>query len=624
MELEFNSTSWTPEHFIAHETTCLKQLSADTVWSSIPLLNCTELAHLPDGCLVRFRGMLQDMQDPECYLEQYTVRAKSDGSVVRQQNGKYRDILLFNAASEVVDTGCNGDNKFGERRSLFVITIPGQNPWAEVCEKEQKGNLPLKLSEAQDGCDGDAIRSSVKRTLDDEDMEVDGLTIAAERSSADTTSTTSVKGPKKMTTNDAPATAAAPSGVVLSADYLLNSPIADRPGKACLVKLYSNYDDWTLNTVIEVVGFLSVDPALDGSGDSTGMDEFDDDVSEHQATHPPPSLIPRLHAISVRKLSHTNPLLHEQSQQAEVGDGRDVASETTYKDLHNLFTQCLFGDGIAADYLLCHLVSSVYIRDEVECRGQFCLNMSNIPAEVLPDYTRSLYELLELLLPASHYLPMTLENMNTVQFVPKKDYTTNKLTSGLLQLAPHTHLVLDETRLQTGKLESAGVEAVKHVAHLIKSQQLKYNFQFYQLDFNADVPVLVLSEGKSMLPSNCYLPIVPDLDAIKLIEETIKAGRHYITPKLNEMRLYLTIARVREFDMKSLDPTVVQDDFVRMRTENSAITMDDLHALFVLARLLGLSRGRKSLQREDWERAKVLENERRNRIEMFSRTKTEP
>uniref|UniRef100_A0A182PU86 Mini-chromosome maintenance complex-binding protein n=1 Tax=Anopheles epiroticus TaxID=199890 RepID=A0A182PU86_9DIPT len=613
-------TAWTPEYFIANESVCLEQLSTDAVRSTIPLLNCTELAQLPDGCLVRFRGMLQDMQDPECYLERYAVRNKSDGSIVRQQNGKYRDILVFNAVTESVDTGCNGDSKFGERRSLFVVTVPGQNPWAVGYEKEQAAGgevtVPLQSEPSEQNS-----RTTTKRSHEDaaDDMEVDGTATTVEGCN----SLAVANGSKKRSTGgDGTPSKPAPTAV-LSADYLLNSPIANRPGKACLVKLYRDYDDWSLNTVIEVVGFLSVDPALDGSGDTTGLDEFVDDLSEHQATHPPPSLIPRLHAISVRKLPHTNPLLLRDVNAVPSLD--DVSAETTYKDLHNLFTQCLFGDGVAADYLLCHLVSSVYIRDEVECRGQFCLNLSNIPAEVLPGYTRSLYELLELLLPASHYLPMTLENMNTVQFVPKKDYTTNKLTSGLLQLAPHTHLVLDETRLQAGKLESGGVEAVKHVAHLIKCQRLKYNFQFYQLDFNADVPVLVLSEGKSMLPSNCYLPIIPDLDAIKLIDETIKAGRHFITPKLDDMRRFLTAARVCEFDMKTLDPTVVQDDFVRMRTENGSVTMDDLHALFVLARLLGLSRGRKALRREHWERAKELESERRNRMELFSnKRKSEP
>uniref|UniRef100_A0A182QD81 Mini-chromosome maintenance complex-binding protein n=1 Tax=Anopheles farauti TaxID=69004 RepID=A0A182QD81_9DIPT len=622
MESEVSYTAWTPEYFIANESACLAQLATGNVWSKIPLLNCTELAHLPDGSLVRFRGMLQDMQDPECYLERYGVRSKATGSVVRQQNGKYRDILVYDVATETVDTVATEDSTFGERRSMFVVTIPGQNRWAEECEKQQNGVLPVVRSEKSNEESVQPTRvASVKRAHDEEEaMEVDGT---HKRDPVEQAEAVCVK---KKPASDAikEGSSSSTNGTVLSADYLLNSPIADRPGKACLVKLYSNYDDWTLNTLVEVVGFLSVDPALDGSGDFTGMDEFVDDVSEHQATHPPPSLIPRLHAVSVRKLPHTNPLLVPFG----VIDGEDVQDETTitsvYKDLHNLFTQCLFGDRVAADYLLCHLVSSVYIRDEVESRGQFCLNLSNIPAEVLPDYTRALYELLELLLPASHYLPMTLENMNTMQFVPKKDYTTNKLTSGLLQLAPHTHLVLDETRLQAGKLEAPGVEAVKHVSHLIKSQRLRYNFQFYQLDFQADVPVLVLSEGRSMLPSNCYLPIIPDLDAIGLVAETIKAGRHYVTPKLDAMRRFLTAARVREFDMKTLDPTVVQEDFVRMRTENGAVTMDDLHALFVLARLLGLSRGRKSLLREDWERAKELETERRKRMEMFTKRKSEP
>ena len=45
--------------------------------------------------------------------------------------------------------------------------------------------------------------------------------------------------------------------------------VNNRPAKTCLVKLNSNYDDWPINTVIEVAGFLRVDPALDGTGDNT-------------------------------------------------------------------------------------------------------------------------------------------------------------------------------------------------------------------------------------------------------------------------------------------------------------------------------------------------------------------
>uniref|UniRef100_A0A182XF44 Mini-chromosome maintenance complex-binding protein n=1 Tax=Anopheles quadriannulatus TaxID=34691 RepID=A0A182XF44_ANOQN len=169
--------------------------------------------------------------------------------------------------------------------------------------------------------------------------------------------------------------------------------------------------------------FLRVDPALDGTGNNTGMEEFECNFTEHETTHPT--------AMS-----------------------------------------CLFGDGVASDYMICHLVLSVYKRDYGE-------------SEVLSGYTRSLYGLFEVLLPASHFLSITHENMNTIP--SQWDYIN-------------------------------------------------------QIDYNADLPVLVLSERKSMLPSNCYLPIVPNAETIKQINKTIEATRHNIAPKINDMRHFLTIA----------------------------------------------------------------------------------
>jgi hypothetical protein len=56
----------------------------------------------------------------------------------------------------------------------------------------------------------------------------------------------------------------------------------------------------------------------------------------------------------------------------------------------------------------------------------------------------------------SHYLPMTLDNMNKGKFVPCKDYSTNRLKSGILQLSAQTHLVIDETALTAGQLDVNG------------------------------------------------------------------------------------------------------------------------------------------------------------------------
>lgn len=41
-------------------------------------------------------------------------------------------------------------------------------------------------------------------------------------------------------------------------------------------------------------------------------------------------------------------------------------------------------------------------------------------------------------------------------FNTRKDYTTDKLRSGLLQLSPGTHLVFDETKMSVGQLQDMG------------------------------------------------------------------------------------------------------------------------------------------------------------------------
>jgi hypothetical protein len=86
----------------------------------------------------------------------------------------------------------------------------------------------------------------------------------------------------------------------------------------------------------------------------------------------------------------------------------------------------------------------------------------------------------------------------------RKDYDANRLVSGVLQLSTQTHLVLDETCLEAGQLDSNGVHNVAALGTLISRQKVDYDFQFYKLEFQTDVPVLVLSEGKSLLPVSVH------------------------------------------------------------------------------------------------------------------------
>lgn len=62
----------------------------------------------------------------------------------------------------------------------------------------------------------------------------------------------------------------------------------------------------------------------------------------------------------------------------------------------------------------------------------------------------------------SYYLAMSLQNMNQMRLIPKKDYVANRLVSGALQLARNTLLFLDETQLEQGQLDTTGEASRNH------------------------------------------------------------------------------------------------------------------------------------------------------------------
>lgn len=205
-----------------------------------------------------------------------------------------------------------------------------------------------------------------------------------------------------------------------------------------------------------------------------------------------------IHAVAVKDRPHNNPLLLlDHFIQEDIYSHDEVRN-----DLLKLLKTFMFDDEIAAQFLLCHLISNVYARVSGEVLGKFSLNFlcQAIPKDVLCEHVKKFYNFIQLIVPDSVYMPLTIENFNTMDFVPKKDYKTNCLKTGLLQLPQHSHLVLDETKLESGKLEEAGCKAVADLSELIQQQQVHYDFQFYKIPFHKNIPVLILSEGKSLLP----------------------------------------------------------------------------------------------------------------------------
>ncbi|XP_032520628.2 mini-chromosome maintenance complex-binding protein [Danaus plexippus] len=578
----------TPELWMANEESWKEKLLKLPNWNKIPLVNSNASHNLSDGKLVRFRGMVQDMHNTEFYFEHFEV-LNTVTNEIKIKTGKYTDTAHIQENERINYTE---NLKSGQRQTMVIISLPGYNEWAQKLEDEQNH---LKHLEDQPNTSRRLEPTKLKRTYDETEESSEVMEVENEGSSKE-----------RRTKEDL----SEPSNVV-SREHLLNFPLPDVASKSCIVKIYDENDNLKLNDMIEVIGFLSVDPALSGEFQEKNSLEPVSETEVEIITHnPPPSLVPRLHAVFVKKLEHCNPLVKEVDQ-VKILNEANIAREHLLKAL----TELLLGDQLAAEYLICHLISSVYLRQDTITLGQFCLNISNLPTQKYPNYAKQLYDIIKQFVTKSYYLPLTVDNMNTMALLPKKDYECNRLTSGILQLSKDTHLVLDETQMQQGRLDAAGVGNITALGSLIKTQKVEYDFKYYKMEFDSDISVLILSEGKSLLPSDYHISLRPEKSSLEIFEAIVEAATYYLKEDIMAtIRTYITSLKLVKYSI-SEDLQFVEEDFIEMRNESEdPVTADDLHRLLVLARLVSLSRGHDTLTEDCWRITKTMENDRLARL----------
>jgi len=211
---------------------------------------------------------------------------------------------------------------------------------------------------------------------------------------------------------------------------------------------------------------------------------------------------------------------------------------------------------------------------------------------------------------------MTLENLNELALIPKKDYDCNRLTSGILQLSNDTHLVIDETSLTTGTLTVTGKENYKALSDLLMFQKLTYDFKYYTMEYETDIPILIFSDVKSFIPCPMQIILNVDADSENLYSQVVEAAHQYLKDenRLANIRQYIEALRHAEFVFNEEITKIIQDDFVKMRSANKNIDADSLHTLMVFARLMSLSYGQTTLDTECWKKTVQLEMERMSRL----------
>ncbi|XP_061601764.1 mini-chromosome maintenance complex-binding protein isoform X2 [Cololabis saira] len=547
------------------------------------------------------------MFDPEFYMGVYeTVDPTTKAKMLRC--GKYKDVtecgVDFNSRNTVT----------AERQTFYCVPIPGENQWVK---EKYAGTTQARVVPSTS-----YVPCRQKRSYEEDDDMDDMDTQPQKQRDAHA-------GPQSSTDQHSNGDCKrqeteAPSSQTASASHLdLNFPLPGEKGPSCLVKVYKDWDSFKLNDTLEVYGILSVSPALSALGDEKDASSILDpgecmETAEEQRVHSPPaSLVPRLHMLYAKTLAHNNPLLPCTS----LEDGSAFLSSTLSEmasvraELLSYFTHVLLGDALAAEYLILHLISNVYTRRDVLPLGKFTLNLSGVPT--VCSYTERLYQIIQQLVPSSHYLGMSLQKMNQLRLGPKKDYVANRLVSGALQLAANTSLFLDETQLEQGQLDGTGVRNITALGNLISWQKVDYDFNYHQMEFPCNINVLIASEARSLLPSDCQLHLEPQV-APSQVEEYLGGIHVHLqsSSQLNKFRVYLSVARLLDYSISDEITKSVEEDFVDMRKDDpQSVSAEDLHRMLVVARLLCLSLGQTSLSRDGWMRAKHAEMLRRSRME---------
>ncbi|KAJ3693792.1 hypothetical protein LUZ60_009272 [Juncus effusus] len=530
--------------------------------SQVPILDVSSHKWIQPNTLVRFRGMVQDMLGNELY-----VGAFKDG--LSWRTNKYTDFSSLPNSPALETT-------LWERNLFHCIPVPGQNSWTK-----ESTPYPIKRININDISNGSPGQHGEKRRRDGDSSGIDD----SEGSSS------SNKKQKDY--------GSANHDKIAEINNECSLPSSSF---SCLIKVYDMPESQLkLNEVFEFIGIYTFDPELnenrnnDDTGDDVMMFDFIDDV----ATHMPPSKVPRLHCLVSRKLS-THDFISSPNFEPLPNTIREIQTS-----LLNYLSTILGNDTLAAQCLLLHLISKLRVKSELASVGRLSLNLTGFTRETNSIFGNKLNEALKMLLPFSLSIPLTVEYLNNATLQPKKDNHTGRLEIGALQLANGTHLTFDETVLQSGTLNSKGLDNLQLLKHLMDNQTVEYDFEYYKLEMATEAQFLIISEAKSnILPADLIMPVqFSALNAFNVSEEQLKAWRWYL-------------ATIKSFPHLT-DSNICEDlqnEMVKEMSVDRSLSPADLCRLMTMAQLMAASFGEKNLSLEHWQMVKEIERLRKLRL----------
>lgn len=594
-------------------------LQDEEAFARIPCLNDVELVEsIPPFSLVRYRGLVQDVFEPETYAafveERPDVVAASAGGVGRVIPTKYRERVLPAPGSVLQDLKQDG---LGMRGVCYMVPVPAETPWARASAAEWSRPGSEAAAALCAGREG-AGAAKLKRSRDDDVVMTEE---APSRPRTDLAPQCLPCGAAVPAGTLPGSVGALPTGsgaaAVSSDEFGLNFPLPHEEGRGsgfqppCLVKLYDDLTDAVkVCQCVEVVGVLCVDPEL---ASMEKQSEFVNWLSGN-ARNPSTSMVPRLHALLVRSFPFQHPLLPfspdwlSEARLAAAYQQRLGAPEMLAGARATAIAELargLGGDQAAAEYMLMLLVSRSFGKVGETLLGNWSLNLARWPETAS---TAELAAAVRELVPRCAHLELSVGNLNNQRWRPRKDYDANRLVAGQLQLASGTVLLIDETGMGEGQLTADGFRNANAVSTLVTERSLVCDFMC-EVKLPLELLCVAVSRHRSLVKEmDVVLPLQPSPQAAagarpEARPEALGAARFLIGLVTRRPGPVVMSAEVQE---------QVGNDFVQAR-QQFRVPSELCHTWMGLARASCLLQGERELTADGWQRVLRLERERLTR-----------
>ena len=166
-------------------------------------------------------------------------------------------------------------------------------------------------------------------------------------------------------------------------------------------------------------------------------------------------------------------------------------------------------------------------------------------------------------------------------------------------LPTSTILVINETAMTDGNLNSIGARSADAIMRMISSQQLAVDYDYFSVQVPVDIPVIVLSKAPSMIKAAVHVHATPATAATSL-------------PALDMcgVRQYWASCILRPMTLHTSALSHIEDDFLKLRQIHE-MNESIFHHWLVLTRLIAIAEQSSEIMIEHWEKMKLMEKARK-------------